>query len=199
MSRRMSSNFHARFCLIVVAVVVVLIAASGLAKLTVPLMHCIFVPQIISNALNGYKDSLSPCVYTTILLTRLAFSAYIFAYPHNFMNYEPQPILFGFIAFICVAQFIILTIQRAKPDFIIPDRFRPKVHDYFTEAKKIKYHFLGNECIICMNCLNTEDSCGKTRTMYAPCGHRFHEECLINWMNIKMECPTCRNALPTVP
>lgn len=162
-------------------------------------MHCIFVPQIITNALNGYKDSISPCVYITILLTRMCFSLYIFVYPHNFMNYEPQPVLFGIIVFICLAQFIVLTIQRSKPDFVIPDRFRPKVHDYFKEVKKL-YNSLGSDCIICMNSMDLDsDILSKIRSMYAPCGHGFHEECLINWMNIKMECPTCRLALPTVP
>lgn len=31
----------------------------------------------------------------------------------------------------------------------------------------------------------------------APCGHVFHEACLQRWMAVKLECPTCRAALPT--
>lgn len=30
----------------------------------------------------------------------------------------------------------------------------------------------------------------------APCEHIFHSGCLQRWMDIKMECPTCRRALP---
>lgn len=36
----------------------------------------------------------------------------------------------------------------------------------------------------------------KSRTMHTPCNHRFHEDCLTQWMGIKMECPTCRQVLP---
>ena len=33
--------------------------------------------------------------------------------------------------------------------------------------------------------------------MVAPCNHLFHDECLRRWMEVKMECPTCRAPLPT--
>jgi hypothetical protein len=33
--------------------------------------------------------------------------------------------------------------------------------------------------------------------MVAPCGHRFHSQCLSRWMAVKMECPTCRRLLPS--
>jgi len=29
-----------------------------------------------------------------------------------------------------------------------------------------------------------------------PCKHRFHKECLLNWMKRKHECPNCRMSLP---
>ena len=34
--------------------------------------------------------------------------------------------------------------------------------------------------------------------MKAPCDHRFHTVCLINWMQFKLECPSCRQPLPSV-
>jgi len=34
------------------------------------------------------------------------------------------------------------------------------------------------------------------RTMHTPCCHCFHEDCLLQWMSIKMECPSCRRLLP---
>ena len=36
------------------------------------------------------------------------------------------------------------------------------------------------------------------RTLHAPCGHRFHKDCLEQWMDIKMECPVCRGHLPLI-
>lgn len=34
--------------------------------------------------------------------------------------------------------------------------------------------------------------------MRTPCGHKFHVPCLLNWMAIKMECPSCRSQLPSL-
>ena len=34
------------------------------------------------------------------------------------------------------------------------------------------------------------------RPVCAPCNHWFHRRCLEEWMNVKMECPTCRATLP---
>jgi hypothetical protein len=31
-----------------------------------------------------------------------------------------------------------------------------------------------------------------------PCKHSFHEKCLKEWMKTKLECPTCRQALPAI-
>ena len=36
----------------------------------------------------------------------------------------------------------------------------------------------------------------KDKVMKTPCGHEFHIPCLVNWMQIKMECPSCRKELP---
>jgi len=49
------------------------------------------------------------------------------------------------------------------------------------------------ECVICMNPVDVTRS--KAR-MVAPCGHCFHPPCLQRWMDVKMECPTCRRPLP---
>ena len=38
----------------------------------------------------------------------------------------------------------------------------------------------------------------KNEYMKAPCGHIFHIPCLLNWMDVKLECPSCRCALPPV-
>lgn len=32
--------------------------------------------------------------------------------------------------------------------------------------------------------------------MKTPCGHYFHSECLAKWMDVRLECPYCRGALP---
>ena len=35
--------------------------------------------------------------------------------------------------------------------------------------------------------------------MKTPCGHRYHPQCLRRWMDHKLECPTCRQAIPAIP
>ena len=32
--------------------------------------------------------------------------------------------------------------------------------------------------------------------MHTPCGHKFHKKCLLKWMAMKLECPTCRTKIP---
>jgi len=34
--------------------------------------------------------------------------------------------------------------------------------------------------------------------MKTPCNHKFHEKCLKSWMQVKLECPTCRRELPPI-
>ena len=51
------------------------------------------------------------------------------------------------------------------------------------------------DCVICMapvDCTNLKER------MVTPCNHFFHRECLERWMEVKMECPTCRGGLPIV-
>ena len=39
---------------------------------------------------------------------------------------------------------------------------------------------------------------GQKYLMKTPCGHAFHADCLMRWMEIKMECPNCRTHLPQI-
>ena len=38
----------------------------------------------------------------------------------------------------------------------------------------------------------------KKKIMITPCKHQFHIKCLKKWMNLKLECPTCRKPLPPI-
>lgn len=51
------------------------------------------------------------------------------------------------------------------------------------------------ECVICMNPVPLKPHSAR---MLTPCGHFFHEACLTRWMEVKMDCPTCRRPLPPV-
>ena len=34
--------------------------------------------------------------------------------------------------------------------------------------------------------------------MKTPCNHKFHVKCLQEWMKIKLECPFCRQSIPSL-
>jgi hypothetical protein len=51
-------------------------------------------------------------------------------------------------------------------------------------------------CLECVICYNDIDTSNRTAYMIAPCNHVFHKECLVQWMEVKMECPVCRHNLP---
>jgi len=51
------------------------------------------------------------------------------------------------------------------------------------------------DCVICCNGIDHHNRKGY---MLAPCEHIFHKDCLIQWMDVKMECPICRTELPAI-
>jgi transmembrane E3 ubiquitin-protein ligase len=51
------------------------------------------------------------------------------------------------------------------------------------------------DCSICYEPINIRDRQGY---MLAPCEHLYHRDCLVRWMDVKMECPTCRTELPAL-
>lgn len=70
-------------------------------------------------------------------------------------------------------------------------------------------------CAICMNMLSADTdipfdpaivdkpyikrlASKQGEVMRAPCKHTFHISCLVNWMQVKLECPSCRKELPSL-
>lgn len=51
------------------------------------------------------------------------------------------------------------------------------------------------DCVICYNSIDVQNRRGY---MLAPCDHIFHKDCLVQWMDVKMECPICRTELPSL-
>jgi len=54
----------------------------------------------------------------------------------------------------------------------------------------------GCAALDCVICYNDIDLSKKKGYMLAPCDHLFHTDCLMQWMDVKMECPICRKELP---
>lgn len=49
------------------------------------------------------------------------------------------------------------------------------------------------DCVICYSSIDVHNRRGY---MLPPCDHIFHRQCLEQWMEVKLECPICRNSLP---
>ena len=58
---------------------------------------------------------------------------------------------------------------------------------------------VGFDCVICMLPVDINQEEGDDRRVVTPCDHVYHQACLVEWLNIKMECPTCRCELPPFP
>jgi transmembrane E3 ubiquitin-protein ligase len=90
--------------------------------------------------------------------------------------------------------------QKYGPRFFIPARFLPVKYNYERRIGPQEVSLLHTstndegtiDCVICM----VELDVSARDYMIAPCDHIFHRECLQGWMQVKMECPTCRCALP---
>lgn len=157
------------------------------------------------NAKHGHKFSIKKQVLTLILIARLIVLLYFFGCPANFLALSPN---YEFCAVICgylILQYVVLMVQETKlgPRFLVPKILRPKIYSYYRGLEEEKSIDENTDCIICMTPLNlqgkiSEETVNRSKTMHAPCNHKFHEDCLMNWMAIKMECPTCRKALPLI-
>ncbi|KAM0861197.1 hypothetical protein ACQ4PT_046056 [Festuca glaucescens] len=50
----------------------------------------------------------------------------------------------------------------------------------------------GEECAVCKDGVAAGE-----RVKRMPCSHRYHEECIVPWLQVRNSCPLCRFELPT--
>ena len=130
------------------------------------------------------------------------------------------------ISIVFVEAIIVSLQKLLGPKFFIPEKYRDQVFDYYKSAEEIPDNTKTNECVICLENLDNlainnqeeEDEIFKTSGNYieklatmiqkwnkkknnkpymkTPCGHVFHRRCLETWLEIKNECPYCRQKIP---
>lgn len=48
-------------------------------------------------------------------------------------------------------------------------------------------------CVLCLDLIDIEQDL--STSLFLPCKHVFHGPCLMDWLKIKMKCPTCKRSL----
>ncbi|CAK9099728.1 Transmembrane E3 ubiquitin-protein ligase FLY1 (Protein FLYING SAUCER 1) (RING-type E3 ubiquitin transferase FLY1) [Durusdinium trenchii] len=195
--RQELSRVYAQFYGALVSGLVLIFIASDYLDFVALLMQAYWLPQIVYDVRHGSKNSFTHFFVFSIAATRSLQFLYLFGCPAGIFDGEIYPHLPGAPSLelclaavvIQVAQVSVMISQRhLGPRWFVPWLCLPHVYNYRRHSQGS----LQSECVICMLEIGPEDGVIAT----TPCEHRFHEACLERWMDVKMECPTCRRALP---
>ncbi|CCI43701.1 unnamed protein product [Albugo candida] len=209
--RRELTTLYSRFYLSLLLGLVAFynFSASNL-RFIVVISYSFWIPQIVHNALREVRNPFHAGYLYGMSILRMFIPLYFYGCPANFLTEFPMletrwnPSYCVGLSLWMALQVGILTLQhRLGPQFFIPARFLPVKYNYerrfdIQQVSLVLSNDTGNgevntiDCVICMVELDLE----ARDYMLAPCDHVFHRECLQNWMQVKMECPTCRCALP---
>ena len=163
------------------------------------ILHLFWIPQIVRSC---RTDSRPPFLKSYVLgmsITRLVLPLYLFACPTNLLKVAPSVAMSLTLILLVGGQALIVLLQTSlSPRWFIPRQFLPPKYDYFRPVVLKGDIETGDleDCVICMNPLFDPGSGEPGSIMVAPCDHFFHKHCLERWMAVKMECPSCRRALP---
>ncbi len=170
-----------------------------------------WLPQIILDIINGSRNSLDLSFVLATSLVRVAVPLYILSCPYSVFTSDdvlPLPLPYspssGVLLFFTQAlQVLVLYSQRRLgPRWFVPMICLPHVYNYYRAVPAtvlghvtpdVELGGLSPECVICMTEIDLDSSLKPALT---PCNHLFHSTCLQQWMDVKMECPTCRGPLP---
>ena len=130
------------------------------------------------------------------------------------------------VSVVLIEAIIVSLQKLLGPKFFIPRRYRQQTFDYYKSSDDIPENAKNNECVICLENLenlrvNMEEdddffnkdniNCVEKLAMMiqrwnkvknskpymkTPCGHIFHSRCLETWLEVKNECPYCRQRIP---
>ncbi|ETW52205.1 hypothetical protein PFUGPA_05820 [Plasmodium falciparum Palo Alto/Uganda] len=164
------------------------------------ILYLCWLPQILLDIWRGQRNSVDIKFVFILSLCRLYLPIYIYLYPHNIFQLDNFSQLIDtsntmfsiLIIFIVFIQCIYMLLQRIYgPRYFVNIDLLPHVHNYY---KTIDVNFEAGipECVICMYDIVLKPN----KYCVTPCYHIFHEKCLQQWMDIKLECPTCRGPLP---
>ncbi|KAJ0576588.1 putative transcription factor C2H2 family [Helianthus annuus] len=191
--RRELSLLYSRFYGILLGGILVMYEFHRYLRGILVVLHLFWVPQIVSNIIGDSRKPLHPHYIIGMSLTRLAIPFYLFGCPHNFMRIQPDHKWCVTLGLLVAFQAALLILQHYLGSrCFIPRQILPEKYCYFRRVDHDSNNI--TDCVICMTTIDLTqrpDDC-----MVTPCDHFFHSGCLQRWMDIKMECPTCRRSLP---
>lgn len=199
-TRRELNILYSRFYVCMLAGILLLYEWQKFLPFMCILFYSFWVPQIVENALHDIRKPLLPQYVIGMSVTRLFIPCYFLGCPHNFLHLNPHPKVC--IALVCWvgAQGAMLLLQNFfGPRWFVPRGLLPEKYDFHRKIDlETTMESGGNEDIDCVICMNPVDVKNRRSRMVTPCDHFFHPECLERWMEIKLECPYCRAALPNL-
>jgi len=195
--RRELSMLYSRFYGCLLAGIVLIYQMQRYSGVLILLVYSFWFPQIIHNIHHDHRKPLLIRYIVGMSATRLLIPLYALACPNNFLHSEPNYSLACTLVAWVGLQVAVLVIQHYKgPRFFIPRRFRPDKYDYYRRVPMVATSIEGEDCAICM--MPVGGSSDSSPRVVTPCDHVFHQDCLKRWMDIKMECPVCRRAVPDI-
>ncbi|CAI5982722.1 unnamed protein product, partial [Closterium sp. NIES-65] len=201
--RRELSILYSRFYGFLLGGILLIYRFSTALRYLLLLFYSFWIPQIVTSVIRDSRKPLHVHYILGMSATRLAIPLYIFGCPKNFMRVEPSPAWCAALIAFMGAQVAALLLQHyLGPRWFIPKQFLPEKYSYFRRVSCLMRQSNDADdsgpadCVICMTPVPiTSHSMDR---MVTPCDHMFHTACLQRWMDIKMECPTCRRCLPPV-
>ncbi|RXH68720.1 hypothetical protein DVH24_031053 [Malus domestica] len=191
--RRELSVLYSRFYGILLGGILLMYEFHNFLRPILLLMYSFWIPQIITNVIRDSRKPLHPHYILGMTVTRLAIPLYIFGCPNNFMRIEPDKswcICLG--VFIGLQASILLLQHYLGSRWFIPRQILPEKYSYCRRLDQNTNRT--TDCVICMTAVDLTQR--SNDRMVTPCDHCFHSGCLQRWMDVKMECPTCRRPLP---
>lgn len=195
--RRELSLLYSRFYGILLGGILVMYEFHKFLKPILLLMYSFWIPQIVTNVVRDSRKPLHPQYILGVTITRLAIPLYVFGCPTNFMRIQGDK---NWCICLCVfmgAQAFVLLLQHYLGSrCFIPRQILPEKYCYYRRFDSPEGAVpLLTDCVICMTTIDSSQQ-RSNDCMVTPCDHFFHSGCLQRWMDIKMECPTCRRPLP---
>lgn len=179
----------------------------SVAPVSIAILFGFWFPQIVYDIWKGNRRALCLRYIVGMSACRLLFPLYLWGCPSSIFSGEffkkvpgaPSKSICLTLIGLVGLQVVILVLQRIfGPRYFIPASLLPDSYNYYRVVQKPSDLAKGIEeggCFECVICMTDISYTGKT-LVTTPCDHYFHETCLQQWMEVKLECPTCRGPLP---